>query len=26
VTVTGGGQVRMCDPDAKLNGTPLGCT
>ncbi len=26
VTITGGGQVRMCDPDAKLNGKPQGCT
>lgn len=26
VTVGSGGQVRMCDPDSKLNGTPQGCT
>lgn len=26
VTVGAGGQVRMCDPDSKLNGTPQGCT
>ncbi|MGW8393797.1 GspH/FimT family pseudopilin [Pseudoduganella sp. HUAS MS19] len=26
VTVGAGGQVRMCDPNTKLNGTPQGCT
>ncbi|SFG29055.1 type IV fimbrial biogenesis protein FimT [Duganella sp. CF458] len=26
VTVGAGGQVRMCDPNSKLNGTPQGCT
>ena len=26
VTIVGGGQIRMCDPDSKLNGTPQGCT
>jgi len=26
VTVSAGGQVRMCDPDSKLDGTPQGCT
>lgn len=26
VTVGAGGQIRMCDPDSRLNGTPQGCT
>ncbi|WP_156401240.1 GspH/FimT family pseudopilin [Duganella sp. Root1480D1] len=26
VTVGAGGQVRMCDPDTRLGGTPQGCT
>lgn len=26
VTVGAGGQIRMCDPDRRLNGTPQGCT
>jgi len=26
VTIGAGGQVRMCDPDTRLGGTPQGCT